>query len=260
MRTSEIQGKLWGTFAESWADHGEATSNDLFKTVLAKIIHSGRGKKLLDAGCGAGGFCKMAYDEGFDVRGFDASEPLIKIARNRMPRTEFLTGDLEELPYNDNTFDTVTGFNSYQYAGDIVNALKEAKRVTKKHGKVIITVWGKPEDCDATQIFSALAQIMPPPQNPTGRPPLYNNGSLDNFASEAGLAPVKNEDIVCLWKFENESSALKAILSAGLIAIAINNAGEEKVRETVRNAVAQFKGHAGNYILKNSFKCLEAEA
>jgi trans-aconitate methyltransferase len=37
----------------------------------------------------------MASEAGFNVSGFDASENLIKIARERMPGADFKTGDME---------------------------------------------------------------------------------------------------------------------------------------------------------------------
>ncbi len=259
MRTSEIQGKLWGTYARNWADYGEGTSNDLFNAVLQKTKNTDKGIKLLDVGCGAGGYCKMASEQGFNVSGYDASEQLIAIARERLPQADFQTGDLEDLPYSDNTFDIVTGFNCFQFAGNIVNALHEAGRVTKKGGTVVIAVWGSPEKCEASVVFAALAPFMPTPQKSNDKKPLYAEGILESLAVEAGLYPETTEEIECLWKFEDENMALKAMLSAGVMSFAIQNAGEEKVRETVRNAISQFRQHSGNYELKNTFNCLAAK-
>ncbi len=260
MGTSEMQGKLWGTNAINWADYGESTSNDLFKAVLLKIKNTDKGIKLLDLGCGAGGFCKMASDQGFNISGYDASEQLIAIARERLPQADFQTGDLEDLLYSDNTFDVVTGFNCFQFAGDIVNALNEARRVTKKGGTVVIAVWGKPEKCDASVVFAALAPFMPTPQKSNDKKPLYTEGILESLAVEAGLHPETTEEIECLWKFENENKALKAILSAGVMSLAIKNAGEEKIKELVADAIKIYKDPSGSYRLKNTFLCLVSKA
>jgi ubiquinone/menaquinone biosynthesis C-methylase UbiE len=40
-------------------------------------------------------------------------------------------GDLEDLPFADASFDVITGFNSYQFAANPANALREARRVAR---------------------------------------------------------------------------------------------------------------------------------
>ena len=41
---------------------------------------------------------------------------------------------MEELPFNNGTFDVLCGFNSFQYTGNIKNAFAKAKRVLKDKG------------------------------------------------------------------------------------------------------------------------------
>ncbi len=259
MGTSEFQGQLWGSNAKDWADYGEMTSNDIYKAVLQKInIH--KGVNLLDVGCGAGGFCNRISNNGINVSGFDASEKLIEIARNRMPGMDFQVGDLEQLPYPDGNFDIVTGFNCFQFAGDIVNALREAKRVTKKGGEVIVVVWGRPEDCEATQIFSALNEHMPPPNVSSQKKPLFEEGVLENLAKEAGLNPVDVNEIDCIWNFNDKQTALRTVLSAGLISLVIQKIGGQRVNEIVGNVMEKFKQQGGKYQIKNKFLCVVSKA
>jgi ubiquinone/menaquinone biosynthesis C-methylase UbiE len=221
-----------------------------------------RAKRLLDVGCGAGKFCLMASEAGFNVSGFDASENLIEIARERMPGADFKTGDMEELPYPDSTFDAVTGINSFQFADNIPKALKEAGRVAKKGGSVIIAVWGKPEECDASAMFSALAPYMPPPphKKEPGKKPLFSEGALEDLARQAGLYPESSEEIKCTWNFENKQTALKGMISAGLIELAIRNAGIEKITDTISDSIKQFQTKDGGYVLKNTFRFLTTTA
>ena len=56
---------------------------------------------------------------------------LIEFARRRLPAAEFRVGEMEALPYDDDTFDLVTGFNSFFFADDVVSALSEGGRVAK---------------------------------------------------------------------------------------------------------------------------------
>jgi ubiquinone/menaquinone biosynthesis C-methylase UbiE len=44
---------------------------------------------------------------------------------------------MEELPFEENTFTIVCGFNSFQYAANVENALIEANRVLQPGGKLV---------------------------------------------------------------------------------------------------------------------------
>jgi SAM-dependent methyltransferase len=260
MGSAAIQGRLWGSKARDWAAYGESTSDDLFNAVLKKTNSKG-GSTLLDIGCGAGGFCKIAAGAGFNVSGFDASEELTAIARERLPHSEFKTGEMEELPYGNNSFDIVTGINSFQFADDIVKALTEARRVSKPGGQVIAAVWSKPEDCDASIVFAALGPYMPPPphQKISDKKPLFTQGVLEGLAGEAGLKFKSADEIKCIWNFDNEEIAVRGMMSAGLIQLAIKNAGEEKIKETISGAMKQFSAGSGKYVMKNTFRCIVTE-
>ena len=86
---------------------------------------------MLDLGCGAGTFLRVAADRGAEVSGLDASAALLAVARAHVPEADLVMGDLQVLPFGDATFDAVTSFTSYWFADDPVEALREAGRVAK---------------------------------------------------------------------------------------------------------------------------------
>src|SRR5215831_2572628 len=137
MSTKQIQGQLWSTSPKNWADYFEPSFLPMYKKVMQKLSLTSD-TLLLDAGCGSGLFSFMAIQEGAQVVGVDAAPGLLEIARDRNPNNNFLEEDLEKLPFNDNTFDVVAGFNSFQYAGDFQAALTEAKRVLRPGGRLVI--------------------------------------------------------------------------------------------------------------------------
>jgi ubiquinone/menaquinone biosynthesis C-methylase UbiE len=73
-------------------------------------------------------FLQAAADRGAAVYGLDASEALLELARERVPEADLCLGDLEALPYEDDLFGVVAGFNSFFFAVDLVGALREAGR------------------------------------------------------------------------------------------------------------------------------------
>lgn len=66
---------------------------------------------------------------------------------------------MEDLPWTDNTFDVVTGFNAFQYAADVMNALWEARRVARPGGRVAMAVLGRQEDA----VAAAVGKLLSPP-------------------------------------------------------------------------------------------------
>lgn len=160
MRTKEVQGKLWSSAPQDWAKYVEPTFIPMYQSVLKRLRVDEQ--MLLDAGCGSGLFLKMASAAGAWISGIDAAPGLLEISKKRLPDTTLLLADLEAMPFGDETFDVVTGFNSFQYAGSFENALAEARRVTKKQGNVVIGIWGKEERCEAGTVLQAVANLLPP--------------------------------------------------------------------------------------------------
>ena len=142
MGSAETQGDLWGARAVEWADLQESSFRPLYEAAFA-AVKLGKGASLLDAGCGAGLACSIAQSQGAQVSGIDAAAALVAIAKQRCPAADIRVGEIEALPFADNSFDVTTGFNAFQYASDAVHALAEARRVTKQNGSVVIAVWGE---------------------------------------------------------------------------------------------------------------------
>jgi len=104
------------------------------------------GSFVLDLGCGPGLWSPMLADEvkpKGKVIGIDFSPALIDYANNNLENEslkdmiEFKVGDFYDIPFEDNTFDTVFFGNCFAYVTDSLKTLTEQKRVTKNGGKVI---------------------------------------------------------------------------------------------------------------------------
>jgi SAM-dependent methyltransferase len=254
--SATVQGELWGTRARDWAEAQEGVSRPLFESVLRKT-GIGKGTRLLDVGCGAGLFCLLAAERGALVTGTDAAPPFVALAKERVPQGEFRVGEMEVLPDEDKTYDVVTGFNSFQFAADPINALREARRVAKPAGPVVIATWGKPELSEAATYLTALRPLLPPP--PPGAPgpfALAADGALEALVERAGLTPKGVEEVECPLEYPDLKTALRGLLSAGPAIKAIQTSGETRVREAVTTAIAPFKLSKGGYRLENTFRFL----
>jgi SAM-dependent methyltransferase len=167
---------------------------------------------------------------------------------------------MEELPYPDKAFDVVTGFSSFQFSADPVRALQEAGRVSRG-GSVVIAVFGKPEESESTAYIQAMGSLLPaPPRDAPGPFALSADGALEALAVRAGMTPSVVKTVECPWDYPDEKTALRGLLSSGPAIRAIQNKGEDAVRDVVLQAIAPFKTGSGGYYLTNNFRYLIATA
>ena len=257
-RTSGANGRLWGTRAADWAELQEGTARPAYVAALDKL-RVASGTRYLDIGCGAGMAAQIAAGRGARVAGLDAAEALVAIAKTRVPGGDFRLGDLEALPFGDGEFDAVTGFNSFQYAGNPGVALREARRVTRPGGMLVIMTWGNPEGMEAASLVTALRALMPPPPPSAPGPfALSVESALRAFAAEAGLTPVEVYDVDSPFLYRDLATGIRALNSSGVAARAMENSSEQAVSDAHAQALAPFRQSDGSYRVRGSFRCLLA--
>lgn len=178
-----------------------------------------------------------------------------------MPAGDFRTADLESVPFADAAFDVVTGFNSFQFAGDLLRALTEARRVTRPGGKVVVMTWGQPEGMEAAAIVSSLRPLLPaPPPGAPGPFALSDEAKLRAFAEAAGLTPQAVVDVDSPWFYPDEATALRGLGSSGVAARAIALSGRAAVDAAHSAALAPFRQADGSIRIGAACRFLVARA
>lgn len=215
---------MWGEQARDWAEVMEGPSGwgiPVYARILERVRVDGS-TRLLDVGCGSGRFCRIARDRGARVAGLDATEAFIEIARERTPDGEFAVGEMQRLPWQDDSFDIVTGFHSFFLAADMVAALREARRVARPGGTVALSIWGRPERCDSTSLFAAMRRLVdgeaPAAQdaapNAPSRPALHEEAVILGIARDAGLEPVETAYLPYVEEYPDVETMARGMLAA----------------------------------------------
>ena len=113
---------------------------------------------ILDIGCGGGvnvkRFLKMTENKVFGIDYSElAVERSIKLNKSAVDegKCEIIKGSVSNLPFNDNSFDIVTGFETVYFWPDFVNDLKEVLRVLKDDGIIFIANEALPKEGDERQ-------------------------------------------------------------------------------------------------------------
>jgi ubiquinone/menaquinone biosynthesis C-methylase UbiE len=101
---------------------------------------------ILDIGCGGG---KTVQDLAIStprgkVYGIDYSEDMVQLSKKvndtliKKGIVEIVYGNVSSLPFSDNMFDLVTAFEAYYFWPNLIDDLKEIKRVLKPKGNLLI--------------------------------------------------------------------------------------------------------------------------
>lgn len=252
-------GRLWGARPEDWAT-SEDQQVPTYEEALRQVGLE-PGESVLDVGCGVGAFLRLVADRGGEPFGIDASEALIELARERLPSADLRVGDMEHLPYDDNTFDLVTGFNSFFFANDIVAALREAGRVAKPGAPVVIQVWGAHEHCDLEAMKAILRPFLPPrPPDAPPDPDLSQPGALEALAAQAGLTPESSFDTTWAYQYPDGETLGRALLAPAGLATLAGPEREPGVKTAIIEGLAPYRTTDGGYRLENQFHYLVARA
>ena len=106
------------------------------------IIRFGRitqHSRVLDVGCGTGRFTTAIREmTGAEVYGLDASEEMLKRAREKSSEIRWINGRAEHLPFEDGSFDTVAITMALHQFEDGRMAVQEAARVLAPGGSLVI--------------------------------------------------------------------------------------------------------------------------
>jgi SAM-dependent methyltransferase len=229
----------------------------LFDRVLAGAAP---GARLLDVGCGAGHLLAAAAAAGLTVSGVEVDRRPLSLAEQAAPGADLRVGDAHELPFADDAFDLVTLVQVLEHLTNPVVALREAGRVTAPGGAVRATVWGAPDECDASVIGESLAPLTGAEARPhrgDGGPPLTDPDRLAQLAGLAGLAVREVAEVRVPVDHPDEDDLVAGVLASAPGRHAARSAGPGAVREAVLKGLEPFR-HLGGFRLVDTVRVLDA--
>ena len=78
--------------------------------------------------------------------------------------------------------------------------------------------------------------------------------ALRTLIEAAGLTMWAMREVNCAWTYRDAESALRALMTGGTVASAIDAEGEPRVREAVLESIAPFRRRDGSYRIRNIFR------
>ena len=115
----------------------------------------GRGRLLLDVGCGEGTKLGEFRDRGWKVVGIDFSTAVLKMASAGNPKIAFILADAHALPFEEKSFDVIRVDNVIEHIPETVLLLSKLRALLKPGGRLYVYVPNS--DAWSVRLFSEAA-------------------------------------------------------------------------------------------------------
>lgn len=144
MPTREDVAEAYDALADEYDTVAEAAPHNAHHEFpgTTAVIPEVEGKRVLDAGCGAGRYAAWLADEGADVVACDVSREMVERTRERIDEATVHRADLgEPLSFAaDDAFDGVVCAGALGYLADWETPLAEFARVLRPGGFLVVSV------------------------------------------------------------------------------------------------------------------------
>ena len=170
-----------------------------WRNKLLQKVGNLKGKEVLDVATGTGdlAIAILKQKKPKKVIGLDLSPQMLEVAKTKEKNIEFIQGDSENLPYEDNSFDLVTVTFGVRNFENLDKGLSEIYRVLKTEGQLAVLEFGLPKIWIIRKIylgyFSYILPILGKIFSKDNRAYTYLPKSVKQF-------PYANKFLDCLKK------------------------------------------------------------
>jgi len=168
-----------------------------WRRAVTSIIAPKPGMKILDIAAGTGSSSRPLVDKGAEVTALDFSQGMIEQGRKQNKNIKFVQGDALKLPFEDNSFEVTTISFGLRNTSSTEIALKEALRVTKDGGRIVVAEFSHPVNPIFKKIYlNYLMKALPVIVKKISKNPdayIYLADSIRAWPDQAELASIMRD-------------------------------------------------------------------
>jgi SAM-dependent methyltransferase len=227
--------------ARAWDNGNYPVIADLILPVSRALVDAcfiSAGQEVLDVAAGNGNLAVLAGEEGADVVALDFSENQIELGRTRTEAegldVEWILGDAEELPFEDDRFDCAASVFGAMFAPRPERVAAEMFRVVKPGGTVGMSNWG--HYGFQAEMFELQTGFGPPQAEGIPHPRDWGMEEVVEERLGPYASSLQTERKTVRYEFESFEVALATFGSAGPSATARQQMEPETLQQLVGQA------------------------
>lgn len=251
---SEFENSGWDEISSAY----ELLFGPLTDQSTSVVMESARvrsGTRFLDVCTGPGMLAHEAAKIGAVVSGLDFSEEALTIAQRNVPDASFHQGDAQDLPFEENSFDSVVCGFGIIHVPDPKKALQEMYCVLKPGGQVAVSVWEAPNPENGFGLVYGSIRIhgdlsVPLPHGPD----FFQFSDKTKFSDALRLSGFRETSIKTakqFWDFCEPTELIRCITDStvrarGLLS-AQTEANRQNIVEAIITGIDKFRSDDGKY-------------
>ena len=152
------------------------------------------GQRLLDVACGTGIVARTAapiVGPTGHITGVDLNPAMLTVARRVSPDLEWRQGPVDQLPFDDHSFDAAVCQMALMFFPDRQHALQEMARVTRPGGHIALVVPAALHQQPAYRVFVDIAARHAGPEARVLLATYWNCGDLDQLTATITAAGLR---------------------------------------------------------------------
>ena len=240
----------WDARAVGYADATALATLQIVPAML-EALKLRAGQRLLDIACGPGYVAGAASALNVIAESIDFAPQMIALAKARFEGVTFQVGDVQSLPYPDNSFDAMACNIGLFHVADTQAALGEIARVTRPGGRFAFSQWAAPAE---SELYAALFGVLKSNADMTLADPapdayrLSDPAIVETLMSDAGFGDFKTKRLSTTL-IATGDDFFDFFMKFGVRVPLIIKAQTEAVQATLRHemnaAMARYKTQTG---------------
>ncbi len=242
---NQFELETWSRCAPDYLDgFASMTSETLPMLIGAAGIRSGQ--SVLDVGSGPGHIAGAISGMGCSASGIDFSDEMVEISKRNYPEANFQQGNAEELPFEDDSFDSAISNFVVHHLARPEKVFSEISRVLKEGGKFAYAVFADPAaQSSIGAFFAAVEQHHDLAELPHG--PLFGVTDLDvheAMLSSGGFERAEFEFKPLTWRSSDAETVYNSFANWGNLG-ALPVEVSERIRKTTLESYEGFRTEDG---------------